>query len=54
MHHRLRRERSSTASAASASVRSVSAGRSTITPISTIAVMMKARWVATSAPDSSR
>ena len=28
--------------------------RSTITPISTIAVMMKARWVATSAPDSTR
>ena len=37
-----------------ASVRSVIAGRSTITPISTIAIMMKERWVATSAPDSTR
>jgi len=35
-------------------VRSVSVGRSTITPMSTMAIMMKERWVATSAPDSSR
>src|SRR5262245_66556736 len=45
---------SRTASAATVSVRSVKVGRSTITPISTIATMMKERWVATSAPDKSR
>ena len=44
----------STANAAIASVLNVKAGLSAITPISTIAVMMKARCVATSAPDKSR
>ena len=43
-----------TPSAASARLRSVSAERSTITARSTIAVMMKERCVATSAPDKSR
>ena len=36
------------------SVRKVIACRSAITPASTMAIMMKERWVATSAPDSSR
>ena len=45
---------SRTASAATAMVRSVSAGRSAMTPTSTTAVMMKERCVATSAPDSTR
>jgi hypothetical protein len=44
----------STISAATASVRKVMARRSTITAISTTAVMKNERWVATSAPDSSR
>ncbi len=44
----------STASAAAASVRSVSAGRSTSTPKSTSAIMMNERCVATSAPESTR
>ena len=35
-------------------VRKVSAGRSTMTPISTMAIMMKERWVDTLAPDSTR
>jgi hypothetical protein len=32
----------------------VNVGRSTITPMSTMAIMMNARCVATSAPDSTR
>ena len=47
-------ESASSTRAATEMVRSVSAGRSNITPINTIAVMMKERWVATSAPDSNR
>ena len=35
-------------------VRKVSVGRSSMTPISTTAIMMKERWVATSAPESTR
>ena len=54
MHDRLRREQQHAEAPPPSSVRKVSAGRSTITPISTMAVMMKERWVATSAPDSSR
>jgi hypothetical protein len=44
----------STIIAATASVRNVTARRSTITAISTTAVMKNDRWVATSAPDNSR
>ena len=40
--------------AATVSVRSVIAGRSTMTPMRTMAIMMKERCVATSAPDSSK
>src|SRR4029079_8719315 len=47
-------EISSTASAATARVRNVSAARSIMTPSNTMAVMTKARWVATSAPDNAR
>jgi hypothetical protein len=35
-------------------VRKVSTGRSSMTPIKTIAIMMNERWVATSAPDSTK
>jgi hypothetical protein len=35
-------------------VRMVRIGRSSITPMSTIAIMMNERWVATSAPDKTR
>ncbi len=45
---------SSTPNAATVSVRKVNVGRSTITPMSTMAIMMNARCVATSAPDSAR
>ncbi len=38
----------------SVSVRNVSVGRSIMTPTSTMPIMMKERWVATSAPDSTR
>ena len=54
MHDRFRREQQHAEARRARACASVSAGRSTITPISTIAIMMKERWVATSAPDSSR
>jgi hypothetical protein len=44
----------STIIAATARVRNVTARRSTITAISTTAVMKNERWVATSQPDSNR
>ena len=44
----------STIIAATARVRNVTARRSTMIAISTTAVMKNERWVATSAPDSSR
>ena len=40
-----------TTKAAILTVRNVSVGRSTITPVSTMATMMKARWVAVPAPE---
>lgn len=51
---RLSGRRTRMMSAASATARRVSAGRSRSTATSTTAVMMKARWVATLAPDSAR
>ena len=44
----------STISAASATERRVIAGRSSSTATRTVAVMMKARWVGTSAPETKR